>query len=63
MIMPAKIAELRELSDELQQEFAGITARFETICADSMIDIRQDPGENPKLIGNEILSLYSMTSN
>jgi hypothetical protein len=38
MIMPAKIAELREQSDELQEEFTGLTARFETIWADGLID-------------------------
>jgi hypothetical protein len=48
MVMPAKIAELRECLNELQQEFAGFTARFETIWADSMIDIRQDPQGEPQ---------------
>jgi hypothetical protein len=50
MVTPAKIAELRECSDEVELEFSSLMVRFETIWADSMIDIRQDPVENPKSI-------------
>jgi hypothetical protein len=43
MITPGKVAELAEQSTKLQQEFAGLTARFDSIWAGSLIDIRQDP--------------------
>jgi hypothetical protein len=43
MVTPDKIAELRECSDKLELGFLSLTARFETIWANSMIDIRQDP--------------------
>jgi hypothetical protein len=48
MITPEKIAELQEQSTELQQEFAGLTARFDSIWETSSIDIRQDPRGDPQ---------------
>jgi hypothetical protein len=65
MITPENIAELQEQStDHLQQELAGLTARFETSWACSLIDIRQDHWpEIHKPIGNETQSQYSTTLN
>jgi hypothetical protein len=48
MITPEKIAELQEQSTKLQQEFAGLTARFDSIWETSSIDIRQDPRGDPQ---------------